>query len=271
MEVAKGRSVRCGSVPGPSISKLRAAVREMERDLLLSKSPGELRGVGFIGIIAAGVHVGSQLPLANRRKAFLSTSRTRPSFLGSMPLVKQNTFALAAIIQPSTMLTTPHRPKSLDSTTVDIEVATKKRKWNGEGEEHPPPDSASPKAAEKPVGTVAETQLADIFRHELQQVKKEILAHVDKQFDNLDMYNKDEVDDRFYVMEKQAKGIMSTKVDEDNLDDVKMELEVCAKEEIMGMGIKVEKRLGKRLIKRLEASSWNLEMDSDSKTNLPSS
>lgn len=118
---------------------------------------------------------------------------------------------------------------------------------------------------------VVKTQLADIFRHELQQVKKEILAHVDKQFDNLDMYNKGEVDDRFYVLEKEAEGIMSTKVDEDDLDDIKMELEVYAKEEIMEMGIKVEKCFGKRLIKRLKASSWNLEMDSDSKTNLPSS
>lgn len=102
---------------------------------------------------------------------------------------------------------------------------------------------------------VAKTQLADIFRHELQQVKREILAHVDKQSDNLDMYNMDEVDDRFYVMEKQAEGIMSTKVDEDDLDDIKMELEVYAKEEIMEMGVKAEKRVGKHVIKRLKASS----------------
>lgn len=44
------------------------------------------------------------------------------------------------------------------------------------------------------------------------------------------MYNKGEVDDRFYVLEKQAEGIMSTKVDEDNLDDIKIKLEVYAKE-----------------------------------------
>lgn len=56
-------------------------------------------------------YIASQLPLVNRRKAFLSTYRTLLSFLVSMPLVKQNAFALAAIIQPSILLATPRRQK----------------------------------------------------------------------------------------------------------------------------------------------------------------
>lgn len=107
-----------------------------------------------------------------------------------------------------------------------------------------------------------EVRLAEymnIFRQELQQTKEEILAHIDKRFDDLDVYKQEEVDDKLYEMDKEIFDAMSTKVDEDNLDAVKLELQSYVKEEMKEMKGKV--------VKRLKASSWNLSMDSGSDSN----
>lgn len=140
-----------------------------------------------------------------------------------------------------------------EAATVGIEAVSNKRRRNSGGE---------PRRFESALLETVEMRLAEhmnTFRHELQQAKEEILAHIDKRFDDLDIYNQGEVDDKFYEMDKEVFEAMSTKVDEDNLDSVKLELQVYVKEEMREMKGKV--------VKRLKASSWNLSMDSGSDSN----
>lgn len=140
-----------------------------------------------------------------------------------------------------------------ETTTVGIDAMSNKRRRNSGGEPHRL-ESALLDAVEMRLG-----EHMNMFRHELQQAKEEILAHIDKRFDDLDIYNKGEVDDKLYEMDKEVFETMATKVDEDNLDSMKLELQTYVKEEMKEMKGKV--------VKRLKASSWNLSMDSGSDSN----
>lgn len=95
-----------------------------------------------------------------------------------------------------------------------------------------------------------------IFQHGIAQAKDEILAHIDKRFVDLDTYRQEEVDDKLSEMDKEIYDAMATKVDEDNLDEIKLEPQDYVKEEL--------KEMNDKMVKRLKGSSWNLEMDSDS-------
>ncbi|KAK7407894.1 hypothetical protein QQX98_009953 [Neonectria punicea] len=138
------------------------------------------------------------------------------------------------------------------STTTDLGAVPMKRRRNSGGTSNP-----FESALLEAIKMSLDQQKGDI-RNELRQTKQEILDHIDKRFGDLDIYNREEVDDKFYEMDKEIYDSISTKVDEDNLDDVRVELQTYLKDEMRAMK--------SDMVKRLEVSSWNLKMEDGSES-----